>query len=188
MTITTPSVHSLEEFQKLPETKPASEYIKGKIVQKPMPKGKHSRLQLRLCNSINEQAESQKLAYAFPELRCSFGNRSIVPDIAVFKWSRIPFDTDGEVPNDFLLPPDWTIEILSPEQSSNRVIGNILYCLQHGCQLGWLIDPSDRSILVFQPDQQPALLQDKDYLSVLQGLDLELTVETIFSWLKMLGN
>ncbi|MGL5074845.1 MAG: Uma2 family endonuclease [Waterburya sp.] len=188
MTITTASVHSLEEFQKLPETKPASEYIKGEIVQKPMPKGKHSRLQLRLCNSINEQAESQKLAYAFPELRCSFGNRSIVPDIAVFKWSRIPFDTDGEVPNDFLLPPDWTIEILSPEQSSNRVIGNILYCLQHGCQLGWLIDPSDRSILVFQPDQQPALLQDKDYLFVLQGLDLELTVETIFSWLKMSGN
>ncbi|MGL4757700.1 MAG: Uma2 family endonuclease [Patescibacteria group bacterium] len=188
MTITTASVHSLEEFQKLPETKPASEYIKGEIVQKPMPKGKHSRLQLRLCNSINEQAESQKLAYAFPELRCSFGNRSIVPDIAVFKWSRIPFDTDGEVPNDFLLPPDWTIEILSPEQSSNRVIGNILYCLQHGCQLGWLIDPSDRSILVFQPDQQPKLLQDKDCLSVLQGLDLELTVETIFSWLKMSGN
>jgi Uma2 family endonuclease len=66
--------------------------------------------------------------YAFPELRCSFGKRSIVPDIAVFQWVIIPFDADGEVPNDFLLCPDWTIEILSPEQSSNRVTGNILYC------------------------------------------------------------
>ncbi|NES46655.1 Uma2 family endonuclease, partial [Moorena sp. SIO2C4] len=33
---------SLEAFIKLPETKPASEYIDGQIVQKPMPQGKHS--------------------------------------------------------------------------------------------------------------------------------------------------
>jgi Uma2 family endonuclease len=180
--------HSLEEFLKLPETKPASEYINGEIVQKTMPKGKHSRLQLRLCNKVNENIESQKIAYAFPELRCSFGKRSIVPDIAVFKWSRISFDADGEVPNDFLLHPDWTIEIPSPEQSSNRVIGNILYCLQYGCQLGWLIDPADRSILVFRPGQQPELLLGNDHLSVLENIDLVLTVDSIFGWLKMSSN
>jgi len=88
---------TLSEFLQLPETKPASEYIEGRILQKPMPRGKHSRLQLTLCNAINNVAEAQKLAYAFPELRCSFGSRSIVPDIAVFKWSRIPFDEDGDV-------------------------------------------------------------------------------------------
>ena len=176
---------SLEEFLKQPETKPASEYINGDIVRKPMPKGKHSRLQLRLCNCINNVAESLKSAYAFPELRCSFGIRSIVPDVAVFNWSRIPFDADGEAPNDFLLSPDWTIEILSPEQSSNRVTGNILYCLDHGCQLGWLIDPEDRSILIFYPNQQPELLQGDARLPVLAGIDLELTVAQVFGWLKM---
>jgi Uma2 family endonuclease len=185
MNATTTQPLTLEKFLKLPETKPASEYINGEIIPKPMPKGKHSRLQLRLCNNINESAESQKIAYAFPELPCSFGIRSIVPDIAVFKWSRIPFDADGEAPNDFLLSPDWTIEILSPEQSSNRVIGNILYCLQHGCQLGWLIDPADRSILVFRPSQQPELLQGSDRPSLLEEIDLELTVDQIFGWLKM---
>ncbi|MBW4670806.1 MAG: Uma2 family endonuclease [Cyanomargarita calcarea GSE-NOS-MK-12-04C] len=185
MNATTTQPLTLEKFLKLPETKPASEYINGEIIPKPMPKGKHSRLQLRLCNSINESAESHKIAYAFPKLRCSFGIRSIVPDIAVFKWSRIPFDADGEAPNDFLLSPDWTIEILSPEQSSNRVIGNILYCLQHGCQLGWLIDPADRSILVFRPSQQPELLQGSDRPLLLEEIDLELTVDQIFGWLKM---
>ena len=97
---------TLEEFLDLPETKPASVYINGKIITKPMPKGKHSRLQLRLCNSINDVTESLHVAYAFPELRCSFGIRSIVPDVAVFTWSRIPFAADGEAPNDFLLSPD----------------------------------------------------------------------------------
>lgn len=179
------SINSLQEFLKRPETKPVCEYIEGKIVEKPMQKGKHSRLQLKICNQINQVGENQKIAYAFPELRCSFGTRSIVPDIAVFGWPRIPFDEDQEVPNDFLLPPDWTIEILSPEQSSNRVIGNILYCLEYGCQLGWLIDPGDRSILVFQSNQQPKLCRENQVLPMLNQLDLVLNAEQIFAWLKM---
>ncbi|MEO0968354.1 MAG: Uma2 family endonuclease, partial [Cyanobacteria bacterium J06639_18] len=64
---------TLEQFLKLPETKPANEYIDGRIYQKPMPQGKHSRLQLKLCNAINQLGEEQQLALAFPELRCTFG-------------------------------------------------------------------------------------------------------------------
>ena len=176
---------TLEEFLKLPETKPVSEYINGEIIIKPMPKGKHSRLQLKLCNSVNDVTESEKIAYAFPELRCSFGIRSIVPDVAVFNWPRISFAADGEVPNDFLIFPDWTIEILSPDQSSNRVIDNIPYCLNHGCQLGWLIDPQDRSILVFRSNQQPEIFRGNELLPVLTGINLELTVAQVFGWLKM---
>ncbi len=38
--VTTPSKPiTLEEFLALPETKPAREYIDGKILQKPMPQG-----------------------------------------------------------------------------------------------------------------------------------------------------
>ncbi|MGB8698665.1 MAG: Uma2 family endonuclease, partial [Thermosynechococcaceae cyanobacterium] len=139
---------TLTEFLDLPETEPASEYIDGEILQKPMPKGKHSHLQLSLSLAINQAASNARIAYAWPELRCSFGDRSIVPDIAVFEWEHIPFDTDGEVPNDFFIPPDWLIEILSPDQSPNRVTNKILHSLKHGTQLGWIMDPSDRSILV----------------------------------------
>ena len=72
---------TLSEFLQIPETKPASEFINGNIIQKPMPKGRHSRLQAQLCATINQVTESAKIAYAFPELRCSFGDRSIVPDV-----------------------------------------------------------------------------------------------------------
>lgn len=184
MTIATGHI-SLEEFLQLPETKPASEYIQGQIIQKPMPKTKHSRLQLRLCNAINEIAESPKIAYAFPELRCTLRDRSIVPDIAVLLWEQIEFDRNGEPLNDVRIAPAWTIEILSPEQSSNRVTGNILYCLQHGCELGWLLDPDDRSILVFLPNQQPQFCTGSDRLSVPDSIPLNLTAEQIFGLLKM---
>ena len=176
---------TLEEFLKLPETKPATEYINGEMVQKPMPKTRHSRLQGKLTGTINDVVEEQRIAYAFPELRCTFGGRSIVPDIAVLSWNRIEFNNDGEPVDDVLIAPDWTIEILSPEQSSNRVTGNILHCLKHGSQLGWLIDPSDRSVLIFLPNQQPELYQGSHRLAVLDGIDLELTAEQIFGWLRM---
>ena len=36
---------TLDEFIKLPETKPANEYINSQIIPKPMPQGKHSTIQ-----------------------------------------------------------------------------------------------------------------------------------------------
>jgi Uma2 family endonuclease len=176
---------TLEEFLKLPETKPACEYINGSVIQKPMPKTRHSRLQGKLTSRINVVVEDTQIAYAFPELRCTFGGQSIVPDIAVLRWNRIEFNEDGEPVDDVFVAPDWTIEILSPNQSSNRVTGNILHCLKHGSQLGWLIDPDDRSVLIFLPNQQPELYQESDRLRVLDGINLQLTAEQIFSWLKM---
>ena len=176
---------TLDLFLQLPETKPASEYINNKVTQKPMPKGKHSFLQYEICNVVNQLTKIKKLAYAFPELRCTFDGSSIVPDIAIFEWQNIPFLADGEIPDNFNLAPDWIIEILSPDQNANKVIGKILHSLQHGSKLGWFLDPSDRSILVFQPKQQPILMANSDRLPSLEIIPLELTVEAIFSWLKM---
>jgi Uma2 family endonuclease len=185
MTVVKSASLTLGEFLKLPETKPASEFIDGAIYQKPMPKTRHSRLQGKVIDAINDVAEAKKIAYAFPELRCTFGDRSIVPDIAVFYWQNIQLDETGEPFDDVLTAPDWSIEILSPEQSSNRVTGNLLHCLKYGCKLGWLIDPGDRSVIVFRPQQQPDLFHQNDRLLVLEGLDLTLTVDQLFGWLNM---
>ena len=86
---------SLEAFIKLPETKPASEYIDGKILQKPMPQGKHSTIQGELVTAINLVVKQERIARAFPELRCTFGGRSTVPDVSVFVSQRIPRDDNG---------------------------------------------------------------------------------------------
>jgi|SRR5919202_3496661 Uma2 family endonuclease len=177
---------SLADFLKLPETKPASEYIDGQIYQKPMPKGKHSRLQTRLSAEINRVSESQRSVCAFTELRCTFGGRSLVPDITVFSWQRIPLDANGEIEDTFEIAPDWTIEILSPEQSSTRVINNILLCLNHGTELGWFIDPQERLVITFRPGEQPEIKQNQDSLPVLTSLeDLQLSVQELFSWLSL---
>ena len=176
---------TLEAFLELPDTDPASEFIHGAIIQKPMPQGEDSRIQGKFCAAINQVTELRKIAYAFPELRCVFGGNVIVPDVTVFRWHRIPRTASGRIANRFELHPDWVIEILSPEQSQNKVLGKLLHCAQHGTELGWLIDPDDESILIVFPDQRVQLLKDDRLLPILPGIDLELRVNQVFSWLSL---
>ncbi|MDB9314701.1 Uma2 family endonuclease [Spirulina sp. CS-785/01] len=186
MTSTPVQSLSLETFLKMPyiEESPAWEY-NGQARQKPMPQAQHSRLQFKLCEAINQVGEAKQTACAFPELRCTFGDRSLVLDISILRWERIPTTPEGDLINRFNSFPDWTIEILSPEQSSNRVTASILHCLKYGSQLGWLLDPSDRSILVFQPKQEPIIFSGQDDLPVLTDIELKITATQIFDWLKM---
>lgn len=180
---------TLDEFLKLPETKPYSEYINGQIFQKSMPQGKHSQLQGKLVTALNKVGEAKQTALAFPELRCTFGGRSIVPDVTLFAWSRIPVDEDGDIANVFTIAPDWTIEILFPDQSQTKVTGNILHCLDGGSKLGWLIDPKEKSVLVYPAKQQTRLLTQNDVLPVPDLVaDLRLTVADLFNWLKLGGD
>ncbi|NJM56904.1 MAG: Uma2 family endonuclease [Synechococcales cyanobacterium RU_4_20] len=82
-----------------------------------------------------------------------------------FTWACIPRDASGEVANPFSIAPDWVIDILSPGQSQTKVVRNILHCLTHGTQMGWLIDPEEKPV--------------PNFASALQ-----LTVGQIFSWLE----
>jgi Uma2 family endonuclease len=102
----------------------------------------------------------------------------------VFAWERIPFDADGEIENAFEIHPDWTIEILSPDQNATKVIRNILHCLRHSTQLGWFIDPDERIVIVFRPGQELLEMIGTDRLPVPEFLELDLTVEQVFGWLK----
>lgn len=184
MTTSLTQVLTLKDFLELPylEDSPAWEYVDGVAIQKPMPKTRHSILQKRLTAEVDIQTADYT---ALPELRCTFGGRSIVPDVAVISWNRINLNEAGEPEDDFTKSPDWTIEILSPDQKANRVIDNILHCLKHGSKLGWMIDPDDYSVLTFTPQQEPEVCRGDRQLKVIAGVQLTLTPQQIFAWLKL---
>ena len=180
---------TLESFLDLPETKPASEYFGGKIIQKPMPPGKHSAIQTELAPAINSPLRSQKIARAFTELRCTFGGSSIVPDISVFSWDRISREQNGSIANVFSTAPDWAIEILSPGQNHTKVAKKILRCLAHGTHMGWLIDPSEDSVFVYTKDQPATFYDLVDHSPDTQlpvpdfAKAFSLTIGELFDWL-----
>lgn len=79
------------------------------------------------------------------------------------------------------------IEILSPDQRPTRVINSILFCLNNGTNLGWLVDPEEKTVIIFQPGQQPVGMEETtDRLLMLPVLeDWQLTVEEFFNWLNL---
>jgi Uma2 family endonuclease len=169
---------ALPDFLKLPniEESPAWELVNGQVNQKPMPTAYHSILQKRLTAAIDQTNSPYE---AFPELRCILSSNSVVPDITVIHKNRIP---TGNTP--VAGAPDWIIEILSPDQSTTKLIDKIQICLQEGTQLGWLLDSTEQVIMVLWPDTRIALLRNRDSLPVIQNIPLDLTVEQVFSWLR----
>ncbi len=94
---------TLEEFLKLPETKPASEYISGQVIQKPMPQGHHSN------------------------------------------------------------------------------------CLAYGLQMGWLIDPSEQSVIVSRMGHNTEVIDESPMTLPVPGFAaaIELSIGQMFKWLDV---
>lgn len=188
MTLAPPQQLSLSEFLTLDyiNESPAWEYIDGVASQKTMGGVKHSTLQKRLVSTIEGANTDQTNPYeAFPELRCTPNGRSVVPNITVLRRNDIPLDETGDFSSQGIdFAPPWVIEILSPGQNQTKVTANILYCLRHGTQLGWLIDPAARAVIIYQPKCLPEVLTEEDSLPMLNELTIALTVNQVFGWLK----
>lgn len=167
-------VTPLAEFLAQPqiETSPAWEFINGHGVQKPMPTLFHSRLQRNLVNYINQQTNSLE---AIQELRCIVPPYSPVPDISVVLRSKLP-EEDGPLNG----PPDWLIEIRSPDQSTLDLQNKILHCLSNGTELAWLIDITRQQIWVWRGDDLPSIHANSELLPTLEEVP-ELTVTAVIA-------
>ena len=178
---------TLDEFLALPEEEPALEFgPDGRVTQKVSPRGKHSRLQGRMVKLIDAFAEPRRLGLAFSELRIVFGGAAYVPDVAVYRWERIPPTPDGEVPDDFTEPPDIAVEIISPGQSVTTLVRKCIWYVEHGVVLALLIDPLDRSVLLFRANAIPRALRTADQIDLTEVLPgFEATVDELFGALKL---
>lgn len=48
-----------------------------------------------------------------------------------------------------------------------------------------MLDPDDYSVLVFIPQQEPKVCRGSQQLQVIKGVNLSLTAQQIFAWLKI---
>jgi Uma2 family endonuclease len=177
---------TLEEFLKLPEKKPALEFEDGRVTQKVSPKGRHSVLQSSGAEYINQFARPRKLAFAFTELRTTYAGASLVPDVAVYRWERIPRDESGDVEDDFWEPPDIAIEIVSPQQSVAGLIRRCVRFNENGVPIALLVDPGARSVIDFRPNMPPRSLVADDPIDLTQVLPgFALTVRELFEAMRL---
>jgi Uma2 family endonuclease len=57
--------------------------------------------------------------------------------------------------------PAFVIELRSKSDSLAALKQKVAEWVANGAQLGWLIDPSSRSVFVFEPSKEPHVLKDK---------------------------
>lgn len=147
------STISLEEFLRLPEIDehPYLEYIDGRIEAKAPPQTKHAVIEKELMKHVDAYSEPRQLGTTFPQLRCTFGGRSIVPDVVFLLDEHIETDEKGEFLDPTLLAPDIHVEILSPDEPVRRCREKLVFSTANGCQLGWLIDPERQIVEVYRP-------------------------------------
>jgi Uma2 family endonuclease len=170
---------TLEEFLALPEEKPALEYEDGVITRKVSPNNWHSAVQLTWADTINAHARPRKLARAFPELRTAWPRRSLVPDLAVFVWDRIPRDPSGKLRfTRASEPPDIAIEVISPGQGRDAMIRRLESFIAAGSRAAISTNPRTESIIVVRPGAEPVTLRRGDTLDlsdIIPGLRIELS-------------
>jgi len=181
-----PREMELARFLELPEQKPALEYEDGRITQKASPRSQHGLIQAGLAELFGQFARPRKIAVTFTELRATSGRRSYVPDLSIVRWPRLTVDASGEITNEFSDIPDLAIEIVSPDQSVTALVRHCLWYVANGAAVALLIDPADKSVLSFRPNQVTGSLADSDRIElddVLPGF--ELTVQQVFDLLRL---
>jgi Uma2 family endonuclease len=159
---------TLDEFLAQPDTEPASEYVCGEVVQKPMPDTPHSRLQLFLAMLLYQFVSPRKLGWVGTEWRCIFGpagmQRAFVPDIVYASYERMP-PGDARANRFLRTAPDLAVEILSPDHHGALLAAKIQFYLRHGVRLVWAVDPDDEAVYVYTPDRDDEVLRPGDTLT-----------------------
>jgi Uma2 family endonuclease len=161
-----PRSMTLDAFLQLDEVEPALEYHDGMVTQKMAPKGRHSAIQVEIVEWINRAARAGRSARALTELRTTFAGASHVPDVVVYRAERIPRDAAGQIPDDVIAPPDIAVEIASPGQSITQLVRLCLWYATNGVATALLVDPADRTILVFRQGAHVAALAEADTLDL----------------------
>ena len=136
---------TLEQFLRLPETKPALEFECGRITQKVSPTTAHAALRARLCRLFDDLGQGR----AFPELRTILPTASKVPDVAFYLARELPLSPRGR----WLRYPEWAptiaIEIASPDQDLDELRAKCRFVVGEGSTLALLLLPETETLEVF---------------------------------------
>lgn len=138
----------------LPETKPETEWVRGRPLQKVSPQRTHSMLQGELSTQLRRWAVGR--GEAGPEWRFRVAppgemRRPLVPDVAYVSNERLRAlsDEEIEIPP---LAPDVAVEILSPGDRRVDLDDKIDVYLRANTSLVIVVDPQRRAVELHDRD------------------------------------
>ena len=99
-----------------------------------------------------------------------------IPDVCFVNWDRIP---EGKVPEKPIpkLVPNLAAEVLSPSNTPSEMKRKRREYFKAGVQLMWIVDPEERTVVVWTKGRKPKTLTEAQTLdggNVLPGFELPL--------------
>jgi Uma2 family endonuclease len=156
-----------EEFARMPEPPDGSrqELVQGVIITMPPPGGLHGICCLKagrvLGNFVYDKGLGQVASNDAGFITERDPDTVRGADVAFWSRERLP-----EVPKGYIgVPPDIAVEVVSPEDHFLRVQKKVTHYMTHGVRVLWVVDPEDRSVTVYRPDQGLRILANSDTLS-----------------------
>lgn len=175
-------IYTVEEFMSLPDDNKRYELIDGKLKEQTGFTCDHGRLSTDLLWGLMEFLEGPNAALGEAITNCTFElnpKTAVIPDAAFISAKKLPVADPYKA---FPGAPDLAIEVLSPSDIWSEVISKIRLYQSYGVTLVWVVDPFDKSVFVYRPNQPTRLLFAGDDLfgeDVLPGFTMP--VKDLFS-------
>ncbi|HZW52941.1 MAG TPA: Uma2 family endonuclease [Candidatus Elarobacter sp.] len=133
----------------LPETKPETEWLRGRAVQKVSPKRKHAELQVWLGGRLRAWGRERGRVGSEWRFRVAPPGediRPLVPDLSFLAYERMrgTSDADWDAP---LVAPDAAVEIRSPGDNRLDLQDKVATLLRAGARVVIVIDPRRRTVV-----------------------------------------
>jgi Uma2 family endonuclease len=138
---------------RLPEAKPAFEWVNGRALQKVSPKLRHAVAQTAFVVALERWARSRRAGVAGTEWRFRLKppgemRRPLVPDVAFLSYARLPFARMQKV-EEPVIAPDVAVEVKSPRDRKADIAEKVRVYLACGTSVVFLVDPSSRTVDIF---------------------------------------
>ncbi|MBV8081493.1 MAG: Uma2 family endonuclease [Candidatus Eremiobacteraeota bacterium] len=142
----------------LPETKPATEWVRGRPLQKVSPQREHALAQSVFVSALFAWAKRHRSGRVGTEWEFRLEppgemRRPLVPDVAYLSYARIPreCESDADIPR---IAPDVAVEILSPGDAVADVEEKVRVYLAAGTEVVILVDTRRRTATARRADGQ----------------------------------
>lgn len=142
---------------------------------------------ISIASKLHSWAERDRTGKAFDSSTLfKFSNRAKrSPDAAWVLQSRLDALTDEECDGPLPLCPDFVIELRSKTDSLKALHAKMREYIANGARLGWLIDPTKRTVYVYRPDREPeTLVEPKRMYGKPELPGFTLDADTMFASLK----
>lgn len=133
--------------------------------EKNMAGARHSGVGTRLIIKLGQYLEVNEIGAVYgPDATYKLTTKDRLPDVSFIAAARIP--DEGEPVGSWELAPDLAVEVISPNDVYDQVVGKVAEYFAAGVKQVWLISPEYKTVTLYRsPSQAITLFEDEELTS-----------------------